>query len=76
MRVNGQRNAPADLSPEKGTGAHYEAGWDPGPVWTGTENSLPPPTSTGMQSPDCAARSELLYRLSYPSPMLTLTIVN
>jgi hypothetical protein len=42
----------------------YEAGWDPGPVWTGVENLAP----TGIQSPDRPARSESLYRLSYPGP--------
>ena len=26
-----------------------EAGWDPGPVWTGAENLAPP---TGIRSPD------------------------
>jgi hypothetical protein len=39
-----------------------EAGWAPGPVWTGTEKS----TLTGIRFPDRPARSESLYRLSYP----------
>jgi hypothetical protein len=39
-----------------------EAGWAPGPVWTGAENLAP----TGIRSPDRPARSESLYRLSYP----------
>ena len=38
-----------------------EAGWAPGPVWTGAENLAP----TGIPSPDRPARSESLYRLSY-----------
>jgi len=38
-----------------------EAGWDPGPVWTGAENLVP----TGNRSPDRPARSQSLYRLSY-----------
>ena len=38
-----------------------EAGWTPGPVWTGAENL----DSTGFRSPDSPARSQLLYRLSY-----------
>jgi hypothetical protein len=38
-----------------------EAGWAPGPVWTGAEN-LPP---TGIRSPDRPARSQSLYRLRY-----------
>ena len=39
-----------------------EAGWAPGPVWTGTENLAPP---TGIRSLDRPARSQSLYRLSY-----------
>jgi hypothetical protein len=38
-----------------------EAGWAPGPVWTGAKNVAP----TGIRSPDHPARSESLYRLSY-----------
>jgi len=38
-----------------------EAGWDPGPVWTGAENLTP----TRIRSPDRPARSQSLYRLSY-----------
>ena len=41
-----------------------EAGWAPGPVWTGAEELAP----TGIRSPDREARSESLYRLSYPGP--------
>ena len=41
-----------------------EAGWAPGPVWTGAENLAP----TGIRSPDRPARSESLYPLSYPGP--------
>jgi len=40
-----------------------EAVWVPGPVWTGAENLAP----TGIQSPDRPARSQSLYRLSYPA---------
>ena len=40
-----------------------EAGWAPGPVWTGAENLDP----TGIRSPDCPACSQTLYRLSYPA---------
>ena len=38
-----------------------EAGWDPGPVWTGAENLTP----TGIRFADHPARSQSLYRLSY-----------
>ena len=44
----------------------YVAGWAPGPVWTGAENLA----STGIRSPCRPARSESLYRLSYPGPFL------
>ena len=43
-----------------------EVGWAPGPVWTGAENLAP----TGIRSPDRPARSQSLYRLSYPGPKL------
>jgi hypothetical protein len=39
-----------------------EAGWFPGPVWTGAENLAP----TGIWSPDRPAHSQSLYRLRYP----------
>jgi hypothetical protein len=38
-----------------------EAGWAPGPVCTGVENLA----TTGSRSPDCPARSQLLYQLRY-----------
>ena len=41
-----------------------EVGWAPEPVWTGAENLAP----TVIRSPDRPARSESLYRLSYPGP--------
>ena len=41
-----------------------KAGWAPGPVWTGAENLAP----TGIRSPARPARSQSLYRLSYPGP--------
>jgi hypothetical protein len=39
-----------------------EAGWAPGPVWTCAKNLA----LTGIWSPDRPARSQPLYRLSYP----------
>jgi hypothetical protein len=36
-----------------------EAGWAPGPVWTGAENLAP----TGIRSPDRPARSESIVRI-------------
>jgi len=38
-----------------------EAGWAPGPVWTGDKNLVP----TEIRSPERPVRSESLYRLSY-----------
>ena len=43
-----------------------EAGWAPGPVWTGAENLVP----TGIRPPDRPARSQSLYRLLYPAHWL------
>ena len=40
-----------------------EIGRAPGPVWTGADNLAP----IGIRSPDRPARSQSLYRLSYPA---------
>jgi hypothetical protein len=40
-----------------------EARWASGPVWTCAKNLAP----TGIRSPDRPARSQSLYRLSYPA---------
>jgi hypothetical protein len=40
-----------------------QAGWAPGPIWTGAENLAP----TGIRSPYRPSRSQSLYRLSYPA---------
>jgi hypothetical protein len=44
-----------------------EAGWAPGPVWTGAENLAP----TGIRSPNRPLLSQSLYRLSYPAHNVT-----
>jgi hypothetical protein len=42
--VGGQRHAPTAFTPGKDTvPIVQEAGWAPGPVWTGAENLVPPP---------------------------------
>jgi hypothetical protein len=53
MRVGGQRQAPATLPPGKDpVPIVQEAGWAPGPVWTGAEelalhrDSISGPSST------------------------------
>ena len=62
--MRGQRHAPAALYPGKdAVPIVHEAGWAPGPVWTGGENLTP----TGIRSQDRPARSQSLYRLRYPA---------
>jgi hypothetical protein len=47
--VRGERHAPAVFTPGKDPlPIVLEAGWAPGPVWTGAENLAP----TGIRSPD------------------------
>jgi hypothetical protein len=58
--VGGQHHAPAALPPVP---IVQEAGWAPGLVWTCAKNLAP----TGIRSPDRPARSQSLYRLSYPA---------
>jgi len=41
-----------------------EAGWAPGPFWTGAENFA----STRIRSPELPTRSKSLYRLHCPGP--------
>jgi hypothetical protein len=42
-----------------------EVRWATGPVWTGAEKLA----AAGIRSPDPPARSESIYRLSYPGPL-------
>jgi hypothetical protein len=50
--------------PRESPGTHCTGGWvGPMAFWMGEENLA----STGIRSPDGPARSESLYRLSYPS---------
>jgi len=61
--VSGQQHAPATLYPGKDpVPILQEAGWTPGPVWTGRKSR---PHRDLI--PDCPARSQSLYRLSYPA---------
>ena len=48
-----------------------EAGWAPGPVWTGRKSR-----PTRIRSPDRPALSQLLYRLSNPAHTETSRRVN
>jgi hypothetical protein len=62
-----QRNTSIALPPGKRPGTLCIGGWvGPGLAWTGAENLA----TTGIQSPDLPARSESVYRLSYPGPSL------
>jgi len=45
-----------------------EAGWAPGPVWTGAENLAP----FGIRFLHCSAHSQSLYRLRYLADCVTL----
>jgi len=63
MGVGGQPHAPAASTSGKGpVPIVQEAGWAPGPVWTGGK-SRPHRDSI----PGRPARSQSLYRLSYPA---------
>jgi hypothetical protein len=60
-------HAPVVLPLGKRRGTHCIGrcgGGDPGPVWTGAENLAP----TGTRASDRSTRSKSLYRLSYPGP--------
>ena len=48
-----------------------EAGWAPGPVWTGAENLAP----TGIRSPNRPARSHSLHRLRYPAHLRSTKLI-
>jgi hypothetical protein len=64
MLVGGQPHAPAASARGKDpVPIVQEAGWAPGPVWTGAENLA----STGVRSTDRLALSQSLYRLRYPA---------
>jgi len=64
--VSGQRHAPAALPSRKDpVPAVQEAGWAPGPVWTGAQNLDP----TGIRYPGPSSPSELLYLLRYLGPI-------
>ena len=69
MGVGGQGHAPAAFTPGKDpVPILQEAGWASEPVWIEAENLGP----TGIRSPDLPARSESLYRLSYPGPHVVI----
>jgi hypothetical protein len=77
MGVSGQRHAPATLYPPERTPVPIvqEAGWAPEPVWTQRleEKILSPLPGIEPLSHGRPARSETLYRLSYPAHLYAVT---
>jgi len=66
--VSGQQHAPASLYPGKDpVPILQEAGWAPGPVWTGRKSR--PPL---VFDPDLPAHSQSLCWLSYPAHYIIL----
>ena len=63
--VRGQRHAPAALYPREKPGTHCTGGWVGPRAGLDRRGKSAPPT--GIRSPDCPARSQSLYRLSYPA---------
>ena len=59
MVVGGQRRFTPGKDPVPTV---QEVGWESESVWEGVENFA----HTGIRSPDRPARSQSLYRLSYP----------
>ena len=70
--MRGQRHALAALYPGKEpVPIVQEAGWAPGPVWTGVKNLAP----AEIRSPDRPPHRQSLYRLCYPAHTMTDTVV-
>jgi len=63
-----QLQSPAVYRQEDPVPTAYETGWASGPVWTGAENLAP----NGFRFPHRRARSNSLYRLSYPGPLTNM----
>ena len=66
VAVGGQRHTPAALPPEKTRYPLYRRLGGPQGRSVRVRKISPP---TGIRSPDRSARSESLYRLSYPGPL-------
>ena len=68
--VKGQRHAPAALYPRERPGTHCTGGWVGHRAGLDRCGKSRPPT--GIRSPDRPARSQSLYRLSYPAHSKTV----
>jgi hypothetical protein len=62
--LNIQQHAPAALNPRDRPGTHCTEGWVGPRAGLDGRKILPPP---GIRSPNLPARSQSLYRLSYPA---------
>jgi hypothetical protein len=72
MGMGGQRHAPAAL-PRERPGTHCMGGWV-GPRAGVDGCGISRLASGGTRSPDCPSRSESLYRLSRPGPLMLCTL--
>ena len=72
MVVGGQPHAPAALPPGKTRYPLYRRLGGP-QGRSGQVRKISP--RAGIRSPDYSARSESLYRLSYPGPQCTITVI-
>ena len=66
MGLGGQSHAPAAL-PQERPGTHCIVGWLGPRAGLDRSGKSRPPPPTGIRSPDFPARSQSLYRLSYPA---------
>ena len=61
----GQHHVPAALYPRETASTHFTGGWVGPQGRPGQARKFSPPT--GIRCPDCLARSQSLYWLSYPN---------
>jgi hypothetical protein len=72
--MRGQRHASAALYPRERPGTHCTGGWVGPRAGLNRCGKSPPPT--GIRYPDRSARSQSLYRLSYPATIIIIIIIN
>ena len=64
---------PRPLYPRERSGTHCLGGWEDPRGRSGRVQKISPPTV--IRSSDCPARSESLYRLSYPGPTYVCVVL-